>query len=280
MAQVARSRHAAANRALGLKRKFARSSQADGRLGTPSRRKKKHGGGGGPARAFISAQIRQRGLSFKSDIKMLHAEYRALSNEQKAHWKEVGSRATARWRAGVKHGVNSLGLFRHKRQAVALAEARRRSALWNRVAQCTDSERLDFVADSLVPQYTSEDSYVSALSRARVFSRFDALQLRRKQEGREAALVQWRAREGGAAAQSLTAALGLPPDRAAVVAERLVLEPASHSTVLRMMPSADKVAEELASVLHSDQTFHKLREAMEEDQSLVSFVLIVHRTGS
>jgi len=275
MAQQARSQAAAAEvGAIGLKlrpRQAASTGSANLKRQRPQKRKRaKTGGGGGAHRAFFSEQLRLRGLRLQGPgvAAMLWAEYARLTEEERAAYMEKGAVATERSQQPRNPKKNSFGLVRRRRDAVAHAQNQQRRAFWQRLQGLPDSEQLDLLVETALPQASSGEDYLVALGRAKHLAKQGHEATRAQHQKHQQAVAQWQQENGGPMAMELLRALGLPQDRANVIARHMRAEPTEHCTVLKFSPDIAGVAAELTGALHHGQEWSKVRQSMEEDSTV------------
>ena len=166
--------------------------------------------GGGGQRKYFSVQLRARKLGMQTQgvVRMLHAEYAALTPEERAPCVRDGEAATQRWRTTEKRST-SFGLPRRRRHARVNAQAQRRVALWNRLHHLPPEARMCMLADSAIPEDICGEDYLKAVSAARAVARHGAKRQRHEFADGERALSEWRAARTPAAARAFTSALGV-----------------------------------------------------------------------
>ena len=273
MSQQARTLQKRAERVLRRKRKLdeqAPSSKSKPGAKRKGLRKAKRGGGGG-CRMYFSEQLKARGLSLRDPAvaSTLHREYKALPLGRRKQYEEAGERAMKRWRDTRNPGLNSLGLWRRRRDAVAAADAKKRAMIHRQLADLTEEQMAERAVELALPRPGcggDGGDYLATVSSARALARAGAAVRRMSQQEEEAALSEWRCSEGGEAARKLVVALGVPPAVAESVAGRMVLDPSEHTTVVRFLPDLCGVASSLTGELHSSQNYHRAREALHEDR--------------
>lgn len=243
----------------------------------PQKRKRTQGGGGGSHRAFVSEQLRVRQLKLPTPgvAAMLWREYRGLTDEQRARYKDVGAVATERARKHRDPKKNSFGLLRRRRGAVAEAKGSQRRAFWQRLQQLPEAEQLDSLVETAIPAASIGEDYLVALGRARSLARQGCDAIRQQQKQHEQVLAQWQGESSGAVATELLTALGIPQDRVQALAQCMRAEPSDHCTVLKFAPAIDKVVGDLVGALHHESSWSKVRQGMEEDQILICELPVV-----
>jgi len=274
MAQKARTRLSAAVRgALGKRsRAKAAAGAAVGCRLVGARPAKKKKGGGGGFRVFLSQQLRLRRLKLtrRGVARMLGAEWRAMSREERAPFVATGKTATANWRAEPGRQCNSLGLARSKRAAKSKAVTGQRQQFWKRLSALPEDERLDQLVEMTMPGSTTGEQYLEAVARARQLTRDGNKAAGERLDTLRVGLYKWQSEVGADAVQALTSALGLPADRAGVLAERMTTEPADHCGLVRFDPDICTVTGDLASALHDKAEWSVVRSSLEEDRSFIS----------
>jgi hypothetical protein len=273
MSQQVRTLLAGFSRVIAKPKVFAFGS---GRSGQPRSKKQKHSGGGA-CRAYFSMQLRIRKLRLKDAgvAQQLHAEYKALTAEEKATYVTAGGHAARRWRtASKKYKVSSFGVISRRRHAIAAAQDKRKIAMWKRLDNLNAEERLATVVDKVIPQDIGGRGYLQAVSNARSAARLDAATARGQQADLDAGLAEWRNTEGNNIAQALVEALGIPPDRAPDVVANMVLEPCEHANVVRFFPDITKATSDVTSWAHAHSGGLSLRSALAEDWARRHFTLL------
>ena len=121
----------------------------------------------GGQRKYFSVQLRARSLSMQppGGERMLHAEYAALTPEERAPHISDGKAATNRWRTTEKRCTStSFGLPRRRRLARVKAQAQRRVAYWNPLHHLPTEGRMCILADNAIPEDICGQHYFKAVS--------------------------------------------------------------------------------------------------------------------
>ena len=252
--------------ALGRKRP---SASAPAKKKASQKPKQKKGGGGG-WRAYMSAQLRQRGrgLNMRHDgvVAMLSREYRELAAEDKAAYIALGQRATRRWKEQSGRARTSLGLARRKRDFVGKLKRQERAAFWKRLGDKPEQERLDMLVDTSTAVDNTGEAFLNTLAKCRSLAREEGDSKRQRLADLDSSLQEWRAGEGSEIVQQIVDALALQPNRAEIVKQQLLAEPADGCDIVRFYPNVGEAAANLTALLHEDTSFSELRVAMEEDR--------------
>ena len=257
-------------------RSAASRGQAEGRA-TPQRAKRKRRGGGGACRAFFSRQLRARKLHVKQPgvAALLHAEYRALTEEARREYMRDGARATKFWRraADPRFRHSAFGTVR-RRDSTLRAEQDLRVALWRSTKGLSGDEQLAVLQADGALADAGGVVFLKAVADARAFRRMEKKHSEVCRQADVAVYEAWQQSRGHAQLREFVDRVTNDVEERESLLAALAPEPSKHMRLFRFRGDTVNSATKAAAWMHGHQSGQRLKVALLEDWARRHFPIL------
>lgn len=215
--------------------------------------RKRRRGGGGPQRAYFAQQLRERKLRMNMPgvCAMLHAEYRGLPAGAKKQLRELGGKATTRWRLGGKDSAFGTAAVRKERARRAMAL---RLSVSRRLQALSPEEAAIVLADSAAQECGSNALGGQAFSQSLRTAKSDMRLHQRGAKDSEIAdlraLQQWHLGDGKDLVNTFLDSFA--NDKREGLSEFFVAEPGNKVSTLHFAPATARNVAAFAGFVSKD----------------------------